>query len=378
MSSSFPSASAQAILKRYSVHPTAGFLPARPPLRRLPGAFRAWEALARDLSARLQAGCLRPAVEALPILDPTPLHKLPALERAMLLLSLFAHGYLRSPEGPPLHTLPEALARPWLAVATRLGRPPVLAHASLVLQNWRLLDPAGPRHAHNLAPLQMFLGGQDEAWFYTLTVEIEARGAAALLPAARLRLALDAGDSKGAFQALTQLSVALRPLALSLQRMRERCEPEGFYHRIRPFLASLEAVHYQGVTPPVRSYPGGSAAQSSLLQSMDAILDVPHAEAAAGAYLLAMRQHMPPGHRAFIHWLETAPRARDWAQGRLAEARQACLEPLLAFRQAHLQIATQYITGPARAAGEGQTGTGGTAFIPFLKTVRNDTGKDLR
>lgn len=54
--------------------------------------------------------------------------------------------------------------------------PPLLTHLSLVLHNWHRLDPSGPLLAENLACNCQFLGGQDETWFYTVTVEIEARG----------------------------------------------------------------------------------------------------------------------------------------------------------------------------------------------------------
>lgn len=41
----------------------------------------------------------------------------------------------------------------------------------------------------NLATLNNFFDGRDESWFYLVTVEIEARGAAAIVP---LLLATDA------------------------------------------------------------------------------------------------------------------------------------------------------------------------------------------
>lgn len=54
--------------------------------------------------------------------------------------------------------------------------PPVLTHTSLILHNWRRLDPSGPVRTDNLACNCRFLGGLDETWFYIATVEIEARG----------------------------------------------------------------------------------------------------------------------------------------------------------------------------------------------------------
>ena len=363
------------LLERYHVDAQRGFLPRRAP-GRLPAAFAAWEALGRDFSARVNAGCLAAAIHDLPLLPAEALPAGPALERAMLLLSVFAHGYLQTPEGQASQRLPAALAVPWVGVAGRLGRPPVLSHASLVLQNWRRLDSRGPLAPDNLTPLIMFQGGPDEAWFYTLTVAIEAAGAAALVEAIRLRLALNAGHLPAATTALDGMLPHLEALPSLLQRMPERCDPGIFYHRLRPFLASLQGVHYEGVSDPVRSYAGGSAAQSSLLQSLDAVLGVAHPDPAAGAFLRDMRAYMPPAHAQLITWLESGPPLTDWDS--LGSRRAACLAPLLAFRQAHLRIAAQYIIAPAREAGLDTTGTGGTEPITFLKTVRNETGRALR
>lgn len=68
------------------------------------------------------------------------------------------------------------VAVPLHALAEEEGVPPIMTHMSLVLNNWRRLDPAGPIVARNLACSCRFLGGQDETWFYTATVEIEAKG----------------------------------------------------------------------------------------------------------------------------------------------------------------------------------------------------------
>ncbi len=66
---------------------------------------------------------------------------------------------------------------------------PVLGHQSIVLYNWRRLDPNRGVCMENMATLNNFFDGRDESWFYLITAEIEAEGIGAILP---MMLAMDA------------------------------------------------------------------------------------------------------------------------------------------------------------------------------------------
>ena len=61
--------------------------------------------------------------------------------------------------------LPENIAVPFGTLAAALDRPPILAHRSIVLENYRLLDTTLPPRLGNIATLNQFLGGMDEAWY---------------------------------------------------------------------------------------------------------------------------------------------------------------------------------------------------------------------
>ncbi|MBI3304263.1 MAG: hypothetical protein HYZ72_19535, partial [Deltaproteobacteria bacterium] len=163
-------------LETFHVDPQRGFLPSPDPLDRLPPAFARWEEIARDLPKLLVAGRLRPVLEQLPIMKVSTLQDPAQLDRAMLLLSYFGHGYVWAEE-EPARRIPAGVAVPWYAVARRLGRPPVLSYASYALHNWRRLDPQGPVALGNSALLQNFLAGLDEEWFVLVHVDIEAKAA---------------------------------------------------------------------------------------------------------------------------------------------------------------------------------------------------------
>lgn len=61
--------------------------------------------------------------------------------------------------GPPPASLPAVLAVPWVAVARRLGMPPVLTYSTYNLYNWRRLDPAAPVRLGNIVCLHVGWAG---------------------------------------------------------------------------------------------------------------------------------------------------------------------------------------------------------------------------
>jgi indoleamine 2,3-dioxygenase len=308
---------------------------------------------------------------ALPCLDPSALAGAD-LDRAMQVLSLLGNAYVWAAPEPALR-LPPPIARPWWAVAARLDRPPIIAHAELVLRNWRRLDPAGPLALDNLDTQLLFLGGLDERWFYLVTVAIEAAGGPGL---AALLAALEAaatGDGPGLGVHLNALAGSLRAMLAALRRMPEQCDPYIFYHRVRPYLASWPepGVIYEGVDETPRRFSGGSAAQSSLIQALDAGLGIRH----DSPFLRDMRRYMPRPHRRLVEVLEASPSLRDYLTagpppGALIDAYDGCVELLDQFRRAHMEYSVRYIS--RQAAGEAR-GTGGTDFVPLLSGARKAT-----
>ena len=180
-----------AILNKFDVDPRRGFLPSQDPLQRLPYArYHLWEDLGDDLPKLLGArlGQAREPLKQLPALATDKLVTDAELRRAHLLLCLFAHAYVWG--GPePLDVIPEGIAKPLWEVSKRLDIPPVLGHPSIVLYNWRRLDSEADICMENLSTLNNFFDGRDESWFYLITVEVEARGGASIVP---IMLSIDA------------------------------------------------------------------------------------------------------------------------------------------------------------------------------------------
>lgn len=361
------------IFSRFEISPERGFLPNYTPLLSLGRAYESWDHAAAHLPELIAGQKMEACVAGLPEFPLEPLKNIAEKERAFLILAHVAHAYVWE-KGEMRKKLPAKVAVPFVALADELGRPAVVHHASNVLYNWRRLDVEGELVAENLQALIGFDGSKDEEWFYNITTEIEAVGAPALKDMIWLRLADENTEEEVLRSCLINLNQALTRMIQSLEKMTLYCSPNRFYHKVRPFLDSLLELHFEGVKDrPIRTYAGGSAAQSSLIQAFDIVLGVKHPHG-SGKYLLAMRDHMPPAHKAFLLWLEEGMNVKALISGKEATEKpfEELKQSLLKFRNTHLKIVAMYIAKPAREAGLSSKGTGGTDALTFLKEVRND------
>ena len=382
--------SALAKLPEYDIHPERGFLPSPDPLDRLPEEFESWEAMAHDLPKYLMTGKVRTLIGALPLVDAAELNDGRELSRAMVILSFLGHTYVWG-EKDAVKSIPACLARPWVQVAKRIGRPPVLSYAAYVLDNWRRVDPDGPIELGNTCMRQNFLGGQDEEWFVLIHVAIEAKAAPAL---AAILAAQQAVAEDQAERVTDQLAIIARTLETMhdiLLRMPERCDPYIYFNRVRPYIhgwanhPSLPAgIHYEGVDEyggQPQSFRGETGAQSSIVPAFDALLGITHRQDMLHAYLMEMRHYMPPRHRALIEAVERGPSVREYVvrhretDPALKERYNAAVDGVERFRSTHLEYAHNYIIKQSRAGHHNPTdvGTGGTPFAPYLKKHRDET-----
>lgn len=360
------------ILKQYSVDFDRGFLPSQDPLEKLPKQFTAWEHLATNLTDYINAGVIREQIDKLPVIENPKFNSNAELERAMLLLSFFGHAYVHAPL-EPRNYIPSSVAIPWIKVAKALNRKPILSHSSAVLNNWRRIDPEKPIQLDNLATLCQFHGGLDESWFYLVTVEIEQVGAKAIPLLLETMKLVEANDFKEAIDCLNQVNDVLADLTVVLQRMYECCDPHIFYLRVRPFLATFENIDYQGTGLELQNHHGGSAAQSSLLQFLDAALGAEYENEHTSNYLQLMRLHMPKKHSEFLEYVEKTSRIRTNAPKNKAfeTTYKASIKRLIDFRNEHLKLVALYIMKQAKKSQSTAIGTGGTNPMKFLKSVRD-------
>jgi len=375
--------------ERYGIHPERGFLPSPDPLDRLPEEFAAWEAVADDLPKFLVTGA-RSFIDELPLLDASKLGDEPSQRRAMVILSFLAHAYVWG-EDKTVNSLPGCLAAPWFQIARTLGRPPVLSYASYVLDNWCRFDPNRPIELGNICMEQNFLGGQDEEWFVLVHVAIEARAASALAAIVAAQQAVAEDQPQYVAEQLAIIARTLEMLHEILLRMPERCDPYIYFNRVRPYIHGWanhpsfpQGLIYEGVADyggKPQSFRGETGAQSSIIPAADAALGITHEKDMLHAYLMEMRDYMPPRHRAFIEAVEAGPSVRDYVtrhhkQHPALRARyNDAVGGIERFRSTHLEYAHNYIIKQSRTGNynPNDVGTGGTPFAPYLKKHRDET-----
>lgn len=357
------------LLQQYDIDIQNGFLPKLPPLNHLPVRYRPWEDLNTDMTNSIKAGNFVKKVEELPHLMVENLNKR-ELERAIMVLGALAHAYVKETGH---HTIPAQLAVPWVAVAEQLERLPIIAHASLVLQNWRLKDNTKAFHLDNLCTQIDFTGTKTESWFFLATTYVEKVGAAAIPLILESIYFAKKEEYEKAVDLLKQALPILKETVAALTKMYEHCDPTIFYHQVRLYFDSFKNVKYTGTMPAIRSYSGGSAAQSSLLQFFDMSVGMEYGKSSSREFLLDMRRYMPAPHRAFLDFVEKEYNLKITRTNNevLNQVCKEVVELLIEFRNEHLKIVSQYIVRPALQSQQSITGTGGTNPLIFLKAIRN-------
>lgn len=297
-----------------------------------------------------------------------------------------------------------------LEVSSHLGLPPIATYAAFALWNFAPLVEEAPLTMENLSSLVTITGTKDEAWFYLISVAMEARGGEIVPAVMRAMDAVRVDNAEAVNQCLLEFVESLKDIGTLLNRMYEHCDPEVFYHRIRPFLAGTKNMAKAGLPNGVfydegdnkgewRHHSGGSNAQSSLIQFFDVFLGVEHGPTGGGGggnvYLSQMRDYMPGPHRDFLNHMDKISNVRNYvmtsASGpEVMDAYNLAVQRLREFRDIHIQIVVKYVVIPSRKVPEKQPdgmnlavastneksklrGTGGTELMPFLKQSRDET-----
>ncbi|KAF7882145.1 hypothetical protein EAF00_011661 [Botryotinia globosa] len=412
-------------LSEFGVSTENGFLPDVNPLPRL-SAYVEWEDLVDEIPFLLKEGLFRQHADALPILDTSSLQEEDEWRRAYHLLSFMTHSYIWGGKVPS-ESLPPQISKPFLVVSSHLGLPPTATYAALNL--WNFTSSSSTQDLTDLDKLSCqhtFTNTPDESWFYLVSVAIEARGAEVIPLMIEAMNAVRADEPEVLISCLEKFSTCIQDCGTILERMYEKCDPEVFYHIIRPFLAGSKNMSAAGLPRGVfydegngsgewRMYSGGSNAQSSLIQFWDAVLGVKHVptrpmgkpqsetvepKKGCHGFLEEMRNYMPGSHRAFLNQISEISPIHNYVDSSICsssvtKAYNHAVETLTEFRNIHIQIVTRYIINPSRKAmaqgtekenaglnlavattkkgGKDVRGTGGTQLIPFLKQSRDET-----
>jgi len=414
-----------------------GFLPVRDPPAVLEPPYDILCTLVADIPVMLSEGTFREHVEAhasnFAAVEEAMRHetRLDVLERVHALYGYIGKGYVHGLLAPcGAHVVPEFLASGWLAVSEMLQREPTIDYADCVLCNWERIDKSAGLTPDNIRILCRFTGLLDEEWFLKTHVIIESEASGVVSAIYDGFKAVASGSVYKLLAALSWLEQAMSHVASNCLRiMFDRsgddgslCEPELFFHRLRPFISTWTALfegHYdsddklgtlrsqlrmlEALSSDVPGLPdlhdhrkhlhaaiadlqkrrklcGASGAMSTLLPCCDAFLGVKMSSPELGAMLSKFEEYMPSAHREFLSAVRRHS-ARDFvlqmrADGdpqadTLIDHFNACVRRVLDFRWRHLSYIEQYVLRPSGSGGA--QGTGGTPAFSYLNQHINDT-----
>ena len=377
-------------LDAYEISENTGFVPEKPPLSSLPTYFNKWEELASQLSKLIQEKQLRKAVHQVPVLEfsDKTLRNVEEWRRALVVLTFVFQGYMwqEGESGLP-SKMPSILSIPFNIVTQKIGVPLVGVYAGLVLYNWRLKDSNKPLSVDNLHSLFTFTGTEDESWFYMLTVQIELDAVPAIKAIYEGINAKQEGNTTKLISNLAVINSTIRVMQCTLERMSEKCNPQVFFVKIRPFFAGTKGLGafpdgmiYEGVDSKPCQYYGSSAGQSSAVKAIDHFIGVQHSGLDA-EFLDAMQYYMPRKHREFLQSIRLQkPSLRQYVieshNEELIKQFNSTVGTFVKYRTYHLIMVTRYMVNQRRHsvnASLDTKGTGGTPFMSFLKNVRDNT-----
>lgn len=379
-------------LHDYDVTPERGFLtPHDMAAVTLPDDFAPIVHARVMMPGWITSGRCRTFMNLLPQIDMD--RHLPGLSDAQLRMLMVHYSFIVQAyvwgEAEAAQRLPKNLAVPYCKLAERIGQFPLLPYSSYTLDNWAKLDPAGPISLDNIYVIQNFYGGVDENWFIMVHVEIEAKAGQVLAAMPALIDAVLAKDKAAVTQGLKKIRAGWEEINPVFDRMVEKCDPYMYYHRVRPYIhgwkgnpALPEGLVYDGVDVyggKPQAFRGQTGSQSSIVPTMDALLQINHENDPLKEFLDELHQYRPPRHRKLIEAVGAQSKLRDFviADGdkSLIDLYDDIVDHVQRFRTRHLEYAANYINKQARDS-EGNPvdiGTGGTPFMKYLKKHRDES-----
>ena len=304
--------------------------------------------------------------------------------------SFLAHAYVWG-DLVPSKILCKTIAKPWSDISNMLGRPPILSYASYCLDNWHKINQDEGVNLDNVALNYNFLGGIDEDWFVTIHVCIEHAANKAIQSAFNIALKTETSDcdEKVLLGELTSIKEAMLEVNHIFRKMPEKCDPYIYYHRVRPYIfgwknnpALPDGLVYESCfDEKPQLFRGETGAQSSIVPTLDALLNVVHERDELREYLDEMKSYMPPSHRELIKFIEDTSKVKEQVSSNkmLMELYDDCCQEISIFRSQHLRYAADYIHNQSTkstlfgSGGSKVRGTGGTPFMKYLKKHRDET-----
>ncbi|XP_011408299.1 PREDICTED: indoleamine 2,3-dioxygenase 1-like [Amphimedon queenslandica] len=188
--------------------------------------------------------------------------------------------------------------------------------------------------------------------------------------------AIKKDDQQEVMRCLKIVTDCISSMTGIMKEMYQECNPSVFYNKLRVFFSgSKEGIQYEGTEDPDtwRTYPGASGVQSSIIPLFDIFLGI-ELEGGTKSFLDGMKIRMPLEHRQFLTDIKNEYKKDEFSHSILRtyvqlhscskDAYNSCVIALVAFRQEHIDLVTNYISKPSNDTAT--EGTGGSSLKIFL------------
>ena len=222
--------------------------------------------------------------------------------RASVILSVFAHAYVRV-EKKPATAIPPSIQAPWEEITRRLKRPePFLSYMDLIVYNWKVSHTSlsDPMRVENLNLLVPTVNNQEERVFYLTQVEILAQASPIVASVVRAQEAVQRDAPEKLMVELEFIRERLNHITkISLLKINPRPVSKTY---VNPIVWAKTVAPF--AVPIKDGVQGPSGTSSPIFHLMDVFLRRDRYDSILGRESLRIREWYPPHLREFLSAVE--------------------------------------------------------------------------
>lgn len=280
-----------------------GFMPETKPLLSLPTSHSVWDDIAQDLPTLYRSQSLRRRLEEMPELKAGQASLDDSfILRASVILSIFAHAYVRV-EKKPSTVIPLTIQAPWMEITRRLKRPePFLSYMDLIVYNWKVRSTtlSDPMRVENLDLLVPTVNNQEERVFYLTQVEILAQASPIVASVVRAQEAVQSDEPERLMVELEFIREKLNHITkTSLLKINPRPSSKTY---VNPIVWAKTVAPF--AVPIKEGVQGPSGTSSPIFHLMDIFLGRDRYDSILGRESLRIREWYPLHLREFLAAVE--------------------------------------------------------------------------